>query len=141
MSINLGHWEYGGEQEIPESFYGFIYIIVNKVTNKKYIGKKQCVSHRTKKPLKGKKNKRHVTKESDWRTYTGSNKTLNEDINNNGISNFNFYIIKFCQSKWELAYEEIKLQLQENVLLSENYYNGIINVRIGRPPATLKNNY
>jgi len=140
MSVDLGHWEYTGDKEIPDFFYGFIYIIINNLTNKKYIGKKQCLSHRTKKPLKGKKNKRHTTKESDWKIYTGSNKALNEDIKLNGINNFKFYILKFCQSKWELAYEEIKLQLQENVLLSENYYNGIINVRIGRPPASFKDN-
>ena len=138
MNLDLGHWEYTLDGQIPENFYGFIYVIVNNLTNKKYIGKKQCISHRSKKPLKGKKNKRHITKESDWKTYTGSNKNLNEDISNHGINNFKFYILKFCQSKWELAYEEIKLQIEERVLLSEDYYNGIINVRIGRPPKNLK---
>ena len=111
MNLDLGHWEYTLDGQIPENFYGFIYVIVNNLTNKKYIGKKQCISHRSKKPLKGKKNKRHITKESDWKTYTGSNKNLNEDISNHGINNFKFYILKFCQSKWELAYEEIKLQI------------------------------
>jgi len=36
--------------------------------------------------------------------------------------------------KWELAYFEIKEQIDKNVLMREDYYNGIINVRIGRPP-------
>lgn len=139
--MDLGHWKlYDENIKIPDNFYGFIYLIENKINSKKYIGKKQCLSHRTKKPLKGKSRKRHIIKESDWKEYTGSNKILNEDILNIGKNNFNLYILKFCHSKWELAYEEIKLQIEKKVLLSEDYYNGIINVRIGRPPKTFNDN-
>jgi len=44
--------------------------------------------------------------------------------------------LRACGSKWELAYFEIKEQLEKNVLLRDDYYNGIINVRIGRPPKS-----
>ena len=43
---DLGHWV--TELTVPEESYGFIYIITNLITNKKYIGKKQMVSKRKK---------------------------------------------------------------------------------------------
>ena len=45
-----------------------------------------------------------------------------------------FEIIKFCKNKYELGYYETKMQFDKGVLLSEEYYNGIINCRIGKPP-------
>jgi hypothetical protein len=54
-----------------------------------------------------------------------------------GKDNFTFTILKICGSKWELAYEEIKEQLRLDVLMDANSYNGIMNVRIGRPPKSL----
>jgi len=62
------------------------------------------------------------------------NQDLNEDIQKYGKENFTFKIMRVCDSKWSLAYYEIKEQIDKNVLLDENYYNGIINVRIGTPP-------
>jgi hypothetical protein len=132
--MDLGHWIIAEDVQIKEDTFGFIYEITNLVNNKKYIGKKQCVSRIKKKPLKGKKNKRIELKESDWRLYTSSSNELNEDIRNFGKDKFLFKIIKVCGSKWELAYFEISEQIKNNVLLRDDYYNGIINVRIGRPP-------
>ena len=45
-----------------------------------YVGKKLAKFKTTKKPLKGKKNKRRGTKESDWKTYWGSSEKLTADI-------------------------------------------------------------
>lgn len=128
--IDLGHWEgLLTEETIP---YGFIYEITNMSNNRKYIGKKQCQSIRKRPPLKGKKNKRHQVIETDWRTYTSSSNELNKDIEELGKNNFTFKILQWCDSKWELAYNEMKLQVEREVLLKEEYYNGIINVRIGK---------
>lgn len=132
--MDLGHWLLNEGIVLSESTFGFIYEITNTVTNKKYIGKKQCKSKLKRKPLKGKKNKRIEIKESDWREYTSSSAELNEDIKKYGKDKFIFKIIKTCGSKWELAYFEISEQIAKNVLLRDDYYNGIINVRIGRPP-------
>lgn len=132
--MDLGHWILNENVLIDESTFGFIYEITNIVTGKKYIGKKQCKSKLKRKPLKGKKNKRIEIKESDWREYTSSSNDLNEDIKKYGKDKFIFKILRACGSKWELAYFEIKEQLDKNVLMREDYYNGIINVRIGRPP-------
>jgi hypothetical protein len=132
--METGHWILNENVSITEESFGFIYEITNNITNKKYIGKKQCISKIRRKPLKGKKRKRIDFKESDWKSYTSSSKDLNEDIQKYGKENFTFKIIKVCDSKWSLAYFEIKEQIDKNVLLDENYYNGIINVRIGTPP-------
>ena len=132
--MNLGHWLLNENVFINENTFGFIYEITNLTTNKKYIGKKQCYSRLKRKPLKGKKRNRISQIESDWKIYTSSSKELNEDIQKYGKENFVFKILKTCNSKWALAYYEIKEQLEKNVLLSDDYYNGIINVRIGTPP-------
>lgn len=130
-----GHWSYDGA--IPDECFGFIYEIECTVTSKKYIGKKQmrrCVKLR---PLKGKRNKRHQIVESDWKEYTGSCNDLNADIIAHGKSAFTFKIIKLCTCKWELAYEEARLQFERHVLLREDYYNGILNCRIGKKPKSM----
>jgi hypothetical protein len=132
MITDFGHWVNCTAVNVEELPYGFIYLIENKVTNKKYIGKKQIKSVKKLKPLKGKKNKRHFDVETDWKTYTSSSNDVNSDIEKYGKDNFSFSIIKFCDSKSELSYFEAKLQFEENVLLREDYYNGIINLRIGK---------
>jgi hypothetical protein len=132
--METGHWILNENVLITKETFGFIYEITNNITNKKYIGKKQCISKIRRKPLKGKKRKRIDFKESDWKSYTSSSKDLNEDIQKYGKENFTFKIMRVCDSKWSLAYYEIKEQIDKNVLLDENYYNGIINVRIGTPP-------
>ena len=134
---DLGHWttnEIYVSNILP---YGFIYIITNKLNSKKYIGKKQIKSVKKLKPLKGKKNKRHFDIETDWKTYMSSSNELNEDIVKFGKNNFKFEIVRFCQSKFELAYFEAKLQFDYEVLLKPGFYNGIINCRIGRAPRSL----
>jgi hypothetical protein len=136
--MDNGHWILEEGVEIKEDTFGFIYEITNTVTNKKYIGKKQCISRFKRKPLKGKKNKRIDYKESDWKKYTSSSNELNADIEKYGKDKFTFKILRACGSKWENAYFEIKEQLERNVLMRDDYYNGIINVRIGTPPKEIK---
>ena len=132
--MDTGHWELADNICMTSDTFGFIYEITNTVNGKKYIGKKQCKSKLKRKPLKGRKNKRIEIKESDWKQYTSSSNELNEDIKKHGKEKFKFKILKLCNSKWELAYFEIKEQIERNLLMKEDYYNGIINVRIGRPP-------
>jgi len=135
--MDTGHWLINEGVYIFENMFGFIYEITNKVNGKKYIGKKQCVRKIKRKPLKGKTRNRIDHKESDWKTYTSSSNELNEDIQKYGKENFEFRILKVCGSKWELGYEEIKEQIARDVLRRDDYYNGIINVRIGTPPKSL----
>jgi hypothetical protein len=138
--MDTGHWLINEGVYMHENMFGFIYEITNKVNGKKYIGKKQCIRKIKRKPLKGKTRNRIDHKESDWKTYTSSSNELNEDIQKHGKDNFEFRILKVCGSKWELGYEEIKEQIARDVLRRDDYYNGIINVRIGTPPKSLLNN-
>jgi hypothetical protein len=138
--MDTGHWLINENVYIHENMFGFIYEITNKVNGKKYIGKKQCIRKIKRKPLKGKTRNRIDHKESDWKTYTSSSSELNVDIQKHGKENFEFRILKVCGSKWELGYEEIKEQIARDVLRRNDYYNGIINVRIGTPPKSLLNN-
>jgi len=126
---DYGHWIC---EKFEDATFGFIYLITNLKNNRKYIGKKQ-LQFRKKRKLKSRKNNKITYSESDWKTYTGSCRELNEDIEKYGKENFKFEILRFCKSKWELAYEEIKLQIQNEVIKTSEYYNGIINVRIGKP--------
>ena len=129
--VDIGHWQHALITEgVNETPFGFVYKITNKTNGMMYIGKKQCLTTRKKAPLKGKKNKRHVTVETDWKTYTSSSRRLNEDIDELGKDNFRFEILMFGDSKWQLSYEEAKIQFEERVLLRDDYYNDIINIRL-----------
>jgi hypothetical protein len=135
--MDTGHWILNDGVFIDDSTFGFIYEICNTSNGRKYIGKKQCISRFKRKPLKGKKNKRIDYKESDWKSYTSSSNELNADIEKYGKDKFTFKILKACGSKWENAYFEIKEQLERNVLMRDDYYNGIINVRLCKKPKSL----
>lgn len=130
--MNLGHWILDKPTVFEAIPYGFIYLITNLETQKKYIGKKQCWTVLKRKPLKGKTKKRWEDKETDWRTYTSSSREVNEDIQKYTKERFEFRILRFCDNKAQLAYWEAKMQFDNDVLLREDYYNGIINLRLGR---------
>ncbi len=133
-------WTYQGKivEEISEEYIGFVYLITNLTNGKKYIGKKLAKFKVTKKPLKGKKNKRRSTKESDWRTYWGSSDHLNADVEQLGPENFTREILYYCTSRGELSYLEAKEQFDREVLKTDEYYNGIINVRVGSSKALIE---
>jgi hypothetical protein len=118
-------------EEIPEGVIGFVYLITNNQSGQKYIGKKLAQFKRTKPPLKGKKLKRRSTVESDWRDYWGSSERLQADVHALGPEKFTREILYFCKSKAEMSYLEAREQFERRVLESDEYYNGIINVRVG----------
>lgn len=124
-----------------EDWFGFVYRITCLANNKKYIGKKQFWSNQKRPPLKGKKRGRRVIKESDWKEYYGSSNDLKEDLKKYGKDSFKREILELTTCKWESAYLELMWQLKENAILREDYYNGIINLRIGKMPIHLKERY
>jgi len=132
--MDSGHWLLNDGVIMLDDTFGFIYEITNIVNNRKYVGKKQCTSRIKRKPLKGKKWNRIDHKESDWKTYTSSSNELNEDIIKYGKDKFIFRVLRTCDSKWALAYYEAKEQFDRDVLFRDDYYNGILNLRIGKAP-------
>ena len=123
-------WQYNNKEvnKLPEDCEAFVYLITNNDNGMKYVGKKLAKFKTTKPPLKG---KRRGTKESDWRTYWGSNDHLKEDVIVLGEDKFTREILYFCTSRGIASYLEAKEQFDREVLLTDDYYNGIINVRVG----------
>jgi len=125
-------WTYKGKEvvDIPPEFIGFVYLITNTTNDRKYIGKKLTQFKRSKKPLKGRTNKRRYTVESDWRDYYGSSDELTADVELLGKDKFKREILFWCTSKSELSYIEAREQFAHKVLESKQWYNGHIRVRV-----------
>jgi len=125
-------WLYKNKEvtEIPTEFIGFVYLITNTTNDRKYIGKKLTQFKRSKKPLKGRTNKRRYTVESDWKDYYGSSDELTADVELLGKDKFKREIMFWCSSKSQLSYIEAREQFTHKVLESKQWYNGHIRVRV-----------
>jgi len=97
----------------PEDYYGFIYMITNKITGKRYIGRKYFTKAATRQ-VNGKKRK--TRKESDWSDYYGSSPSLLRDIEEFGKDNFHREIIRLCKTRGETNYWEARYQFEYKVL-------------------------
>ena len=123
-------------EQLPEDCVGFVYLITNTVSGRKYIGKKLAkFSKTTYKVVKlkngNKKRKKIKSKiDSDWQLYYGSNDQLNQDILALGADNFTREILFYCRSKAECSYVEAREQFNHRVLESDDWYNGQIVCRI-----------
>ena len=128
-------WTYNGKTFDSEDIldnYGFIYRITNTTNGHDYVGRKYFTTIKKRPPLKGKKNKRRETVETDWKDYWGSSPRLQEDINQLGKDKFTREIIHLCKTRGETNYMEAYYQFTEGVLLREDNYNGIIQIRLGK---------
>jgi hypothetical protein len=131
-------WTYNSKivEQLPEDCVGFVYLIVNKVNCRMYIGKKLAKFSKTTYKMVTQKNgvkKRKKIKskiDSDWMDYYGSSIELNKDIESLGKENFSREILFFCKSKAECSYIEAREQFTRRVLESDDYYNGQISVRV-----------
>ena len=121
---------------LPEDCVGFVYLITNTITGRKYIGKKLAkfskTSYKTVKLKNGTKKKKKIRNkiDSDWMDYYGSSDELNKDILTLGKENFTREILHYCKSKAHTSYLEAKEQFDRKVLESNDYYNGQISVRV-----------
>jgi hypothetical protein len=122
--------------ELPEDCVGFVYLITNTITGRKYIGKKLAkfakTSYKVVKLKNGTKKKKKIRSkiDSDWQTYYGSNTELSKDVVELGAENFRRDILYYCKSKSECSYIEAREQFNHKVLESKDYYNGQISVRV-----------
>jgi len=123
-------------ETLPEDCVGFVYLITNNITGRKYIGKKLAKFSRTTykmvKLKNGKKKRKKIRGkiDSDWQTYYGSSPELTKDILALGMENFTREILYYCRSKSECSYIEAREQFARRVLETQDYYNGHIQVRV-----------
>jgi hypothetical protein len=121
---------------LPDDCVGFVYLITNNTTGRKYIGKKLAkfsrTTYKTVKLKNGNKKRKKIRGkiESDWQTYYGSNEQLNKDVERLGAGNFTREILYYCRSKAECSYIEAREQFSRRVLESDDWYNGHIQVRV-----------
>ncbi len=128
-------WRYNGnifDSEDIQDNYGFIYRITNTTNGHDYVGRKYFTTVKKRPPLKGKKNKRRETVETDWKEYWGSSPRLQADIDTLGKDKFTREIIHLCKTRGETNYMEAYYQFTEGVLLREDNYNGIIQIKLGK---------
>ena len=107
--------------------FGFVYLITNTKTRKKYVGCKQYYIGKAKTASK-------------WETYMGSSKYLKDDIKKIGKKHFKFEAIAEYINKRSLRYYEAYYQMKWNVLASTiegtdepAFYNSYVGGKWYRP--------
>lgn len=125
-------WYYENKEfnETPEHFHGFVYLITELETGKKYIGKKFFWKPKILPVNKTRKRRVKTRVESDWRNYWGSSKELQETVASRGVTKYKREILRLCETKGECSYYEAKLQFEYDVLLRDDFYNEFIGCRI-----------
>ena len=131
---------------MPEGTYGFIYEVIYKPTDVRYIGKKVLYFERNKKlgkkalkllqeerakqGLRGRTpTKQKVIIESDWKDYFGSQKEIVAlSKKDNSGKSWEKRILEFVPNKKLLTYYETKHLFKNDVL--ENQYSAHINDNI-----------
>jgi len=134
-------WLYNNEvvetiEDIPANTFGFIYITTHIPSGISYIGKKSLYHNvkrkLTKKELaeqtgRGRKSTTEtIQKESDWKTYYGSEDFIKQKIKEKKQDEFKREIIHFVENKKMLTYFECKYQFMYGVLENKNYLNSNI---------------
>lgn len=134
------NWKYKGKEvtdisQFPKDATGFVYRI-EASSGKSYIGKKVIYTKRKRKF--GKKEAKRVRekdrrlklyeivkKESNWKTYTGSNTELNNDLKGS-VHVVKKEILHICKSAKQLSYYETKELFTNEVLHTDKFYNSNI---------------
>jgi hypothetical protein len=128
-------WFYNNEVFTdPGDHYGYVYLIENLATGRKYIGKKLFIFTKTK-VVKGKRKK--IKSPSDWQTYWSSSDELKADVAELGEQNFRRIILHLCKNKGTCNYLEAREQFERRVLETDEYYNGWISCKIGKNQVKL----
>jgi len=133
-------WQYKGKPflKAPDEMFGFIYVITDKDTGRKYIGRKVFRFKVSRPALKGSKRRRVSYKESNWATYWGSCDELLKDIKEYGEEAFTREILMLCKTRREHTYAEVEMQVKADVLTAKlpsgqwAYFNGNIMNRFFR---------
>ena len=142
--VTIPTWWYEGKiitdiSDMPDNTYGFIYEVLHKPTDRKYLGKKVLffernvrIGKRETEALKEERKakgiggrvpaKKKVIKESDWKDYYGSHKDIVELIKEGKQFEFERKILTFVPNKKLLTYYECKYLFIKEVLEERNNY-------------------
>lgn len=120
------------DEALIDNNLGFIYLITNLVNGRRYYGKKLFWFSKTRQ-VKKKKKKTKVL--SDWKDYYSSSDELLFDVEKYGKENFKREILILCKNKAQMTYWESKLQFENDVLLSDVFYNSWIMCRVRKSKA------
>lgn len=131
-------WTFDGieftDKDIGDSI-GFVYVITNLITNKKYIGRKYFYFTRKQK----RSDTRRKSKSSDWKTYYSSSDDVLAEVEKYGTKNFQREILSLHKTKGDTNVSEVKEQFSRNVLEDDIYLNANINGKWRRPPKHIIN--
>jgi len=111
-------------------YHGFVYVIIEKATRKKYIGKKFFWNSKILPVTKTRKRRQKTLVESDWMQYYGSSAEVQSLVEANGQDAYERIILRLCKSKGECSYYEAKLQFEHDVLLRDDFFNEFIGCKI-----------
>lgn len=134
-------WLFEGTEitDLPDDKVGFVYLITNLVTGRRYIGKKLSkfskVKYKAVLQKNGIKKRKKIRSkiDSDWQTYWSSSPEVQADVKALGEDKFTREILYFADSKGSLSYLEAREQFARQALENPtNWYNGIIQCRIHR---------
>lgn len=117
---SIADWIFNGKafSEIPKGVEGFVYLITNTTTGKKYIGRKYFYSIRK---VKGKKRRQRT--ESNWKNYWSSSDILKEDVDKDGKECYKREILVICKTRGDCNRMETYYLWKNNVLEDNNFYN------------------
>jgi len=125
-----GHW-YFPEPLGGKEYVGFVYAIVNTKDDKFYIGKKTYRS-------KGKLTK---GKESNWRWYISSSKSLSEEIKELEKADFLFVVLEQYKTLGGLSWAETWSLCHVETPTNNRSYNRLINKVSWRSKETITNRH
>lgn len=95
---------------MPNEFYGYVYLTINVINNKMYIGRHKC-------------SKNQYLKKSNITPYIGSGRILCDAIKKYGQHNFINIVFDYANSETELNEKEITWIAYFNAQQSPRFYN------------------
>jgi hypothetical protein len=119
-------WLYEGKEFTSEDIkdnFGFIYLLTDLDTGKRYIGKKNFFSLRKDAKKSTLKRTKRTKKESDWKKYYSSSDVVKSIVEEFGAVRFKREILLLCKTQGELNYSENKYLFKNDVLESDEWYN------------------
>jgi hypothetical protein len=115
MTVDNGIWQFPDQMGV-KPYEGFIYVIVDKVLNKAYLGKKYYWG-------KGKLNKGEPL---PWKNYKTSSKKVKAFLKDGKDEEFEFIVLEQYQTKGGLSYAETWSLCRLDTPLSDQWLNSRI---------------